>query len=1043
MKIKKLLAMSVIWLILSLPIVSAQTLNVVRFGGADEAKGYIRPGEKLRAEVEAQLPGEQQIDIQQLRITSRDDYSLFQNCEVKTGTLFTCTYEEENPIPGEYAIRLYTDANKFSETAPPTVMKTLNLTVDSLRPNIKSISVSPPNSKTGDTTLNVQAEDYADGFGDTSTCSGIRTVNITVGGEAAGLKAGNLGECTMQITQPLTTNLEGDLPVCAQATDYVGRPSAQLCTSFLVDNTPPAISNFTLRSPDGGIIITHTKPGHTLDVNVYVNVQGDDRQDGNDVESVKADLSSLNPQYSSPRNYNARYIDMYSWGEIRVTRPQDCEVTFTAKDDVDNERQQTLTCEIKIDETAPTFVQAYGPGEKDGKPLLGKEGVLTVVFEDLDNEGTAGIGLQRTNAYLSMSSLGMGSKRRADNCTQQGTQWACEWQLRQGVQSGAYTVSVHPDTQDDLSNKIAQTQSIQLEVDISEPEVHGLLTREYTPQIYDIPYFPARGHIIHYEWNVTGVSNAAANATAIGQLGEQPGYCTDMGDTQVCSFDVQVEQSGPYWADIEFTFSDEAGNQVKEVDRIFVFGIVDEPNPQYWTASQPECQPTPIDRRLASLIEIKEYCKVPLVSTDPEAAVMGVVPARITDCVGAQGSFADDPYLASSVATRNPILVFTLENKNFAINKLTYNCPMDIYTIKGSGDNRALISTPEREWVNYSLDFFNLPEDDIYEAQNEEIQNAVEDAQDNLEWVQDLSNFVEQAESLCEIRSAVISALEGLVAAAVILDAIASWYPAAAGARDPICIKSAKLREFYNAGLMNILKKFCLFVDCSLDSEGKGTFFDKASYLGGGAPWCKKGEWFEFFTAGTGSFEAGAKGITLPPGATPQTGLNIKDSLVHSTVCLCIPGIVTNLQKLREINCEYAYCLAKDVKEAGIDPTACKAERAYSICAYVVGEIFNLFSITRIINRVITMIRDLLTKPSAMVSLVVQMYCPYTQLTCKGETGPGSGRYSACVIPQLIVTILESVSSWQNLIESTEENKYFEPKLGYCDKLEEYLEDAE
>jgi hypothetical protein len=64
-----------------------------------------------------------------------------------------------------------------------------------------------------------------------------------------------------------------------------------------------------------------------------------------------------------------------------------------------------------------------------------------------------------------------------------------------------------------------------------------------------------------------------------------------------------------------------------------------------------------------------------------------------------------------------------------------------------------------------------------------------------------------------------------------------------------------------------------------------------------------------------------------------DTSLNPKESFGLSVLTLCIPGIITGLQKRRHMECRYIRCLEEDVP-LGTDPSVCKAERAFNNCLW-------------------------------------------------------------------------------------------------------------
>ena len=61
------------------------------------------------------------------------------------------------------------------------------------------------------------------------------------------------------------------------------------------------------------------------------------------------------------------------------------------------------------------------------------------------------------------------------------------------------------------------------------------------------------------------------------------------------------------------------------------------------------------------------------------------------------------------------------------------------------------------------------------------------------------------------------------------------------------------------------------------------------------------------------------------------SGFNPKDNLVSSTLGLCLPGVILNLEKLEEIECEKIIC-EYDAAQNGYSPILCAKQSAYESC---------------------------------------------------------------------------------------------------------------
>ena len=169
--------------------------------------------------------------------------------------------------------------------------------------------------------------------------------------------------------------------------------------------------------------------------------------------------------------------------------------------------------------------------------------------------------------------------------------------------------------------------------------------------------------------------------------------------------------------------------------------------------------------------------------------------------------------------------------------------------------------------------------------------------------------------------------------------------------------------------------------------------------------------------------------------------VDVKESLIWSTVCLCVPGVFHNLNKLRQIQCKYATCMARDVKERGIPISFCKDTRSSQICQFVIGEIFMLFPIVQIFNNFLNMFKEAFSNPFAAVALVSGCLCggcegfsiggTTTPNLCKSENTVVA--YGVCAIPKTIARIGDAVASIQGIIKP----ETWKTGNDFCDELDE------
>lgn len=118
---------------------------------------------------------------------------------------------------------------------------------------------------------------------------------------------------------------------------------------------------------------------------------------------------------------------------------------------------------------------------------------------------------------------------------------------------------------------------------------------------------------------------------------------------------------------------------------------------------------------------------------------------------------------------------------------------------------------------------------------------------------------------------------------------------------------------------------------------------------------------------------------TCAKGLTPS--LNIKDSLILSTVTLCLPGILEKTYQYQQIKCEEVVCTYEALKN-GLDPSFCERQSDYQTCKYVVGEVFALPGFN-FVEQIREGIAQYLTNPYAIATTAMRAIRQGT-ISCTG-----------------------------------------------------------
>jgi len=597
------------------------------------------------------------------------------------------------------------------------------------------------------------------------------------------------------------------------------------------------------------------------------------------------------------------------------------------------------------------------------------------------------------------------------------------------------------------------------------------------------------------EWYVKakGFDKAFANFSDLSEADRvEPEICEEKDNANTCMFSTVIQNSGPYLANITFEFSDLAGNTARKKNNLFVYGLSNELNPNYWKLGTTQCSPKMIDRETTSLIPHPVYCALSLEkkTSNSQAVPVATLLKDPTRCTGdTTGLIADVSIRNAGFDSKHPVLALTLESTNFEINEINVSCPVEIYTKVGD----KFTNVPEEEIANFSLSFYNLPFGELNKNVNKDIDEAVDSASKTLKWVGTLQKFVDYAGKICQIKSIISSILGTFDTILTLFDVTAKAIMPLAPAvgtdidqlRRAMCTGSKGPLEEWLMGsgeksvaptMFGVLDNFCAFVDCRLTrtpEKEKSEYSwvrDGASIIGGTgatANWCSTIQDFTSFGTNqpgsalgqnensranvfgdlsTKDVNAALKGAGTDVKQQEQL-IDVKDSLVWSTACLCVPGILYNLNKYRQIQCRYATCMMEDLKDKGIPKSYCTDTRHYQTCNFVMGEVFSLLPITAFLDKIYKALADVMSNPFAAVSTLMGCICggckgiiPGVIDYCKGSmTG---ALYTACITTKTIAKVGDAAASIMQMTKMTNAN-YWKVNNDWCSSMEKAQERRE
>jgi hypothetical protein len=431
-----------------------------------------------------------------------------------------------------------------------------------------------------------------------------------------------------------------------------------------------------------------------------------------------------------------------------------------------------------------------------------------------------------------------------------------------------------------------------------------------------------------------------------------------------------------------------------------------------------------------------------MVTTNALASLITVSgPVDVSECTGATEYLASMEVENNVPGSREPFLAFSLLPTDYTINNLTFTCPVSTLTRIGN----FVPQNPETDNATVSLEFYNLPLGELYDSIESDVDGVKKSIDGVWDTIGDLQKFLGYAEKLCKILNTVMTTISTLTTVMALLTTIGiglRWIPFGIGesihqtmkenAR-ALCNPTESFRKVYDFELLKLLKQFCDYITCQ-----KGTLeLVGVDWQGGNDQWIYN--WLGGGQVGGDQLQ----GSVAQEGEivqNPGTYLNVKDSLIYSIVIppLCIPGIIYNLDKWRQIECRYGLCLLDDVRQQGMPIPVCKDQKHYMQCRFVVGEIFNIIPFAALVNQWLTSYQQILSDPLTLVTTIVGkiLNCEHS---CADPETPG-WQYSICAGMTIASQLGYTINQIRNIQTLSD---FGSISSQWCEEFEDALDEFE
>ena len=324
-------------------------------------------------------------------------------------------------------------------------------------------------------------------------------------------------------------------------------------------------------------------------------------------------------------------------------------------------------------------------------------------------------------------------------------------------------------------------------------------------------------------------------------------------------------------------------------------------------------------------------------------------------------------------------LKLTMTQDNPDTNKMDFRCELKIRSLDL---NTRLLYPYEVENISVTVNYYNNPLGTLDRNIQEEIDTVKSGWLVSFEWLDLLEQLLGFAKLICQIiaRFREIVNLFAIITGKAAEACVSGLFPIACAWNQKSAVSTEKLN------LLNINAwergggKFCKLLSCRMSADEWTTTTDstgkKTNFMG---------NFMQKYAQGLGCSQTEAysrKGYC--GNVDPQ------HSLILSVVFLCLPGIIYNLQKARQIDCVYINCLKQTSQGMPID--LCVSQRSYGWCKFVWGELFNLIPFTAAISELLSNVRQALSDPLAFLNIGVGYLC---KSQC---TNPATAAANGCSI---------------------------------------------
>ncbi len=379
--------------------------------------------------------------------------------------------------------------------------------------------------------------------------------------------------------------------------------------------------------------------------------------------------------------------------------------------------------------------------------------------------------------------------------------------------------------------------------------------------------------------------------------------------------------------------------------------------------------------------------------------------------------FADNPTADIVTIQLNPGAVpeyYTTDEKgrNISVDSVNVTCFFTFRSIIEEGGERSL-TLPEDANITFVIPVYNNPLGqnignikDKIKAEEEYIDNGgwkfVYWANLILQYAREICRFIETYIQLMSIWAGI----KDIFGVSCDNPTTQSWACPVSNSAGTTTNQISDATD----GIIGELYYFCgLFISCRLSENARDSMNAQCNQVGGdqNENWCKVKKWWgkwsnmwaEYASLNFLQRRSGALGSTQTGaqmgGRNETRGLSIFSvdsfdptrSMISSALSLCLPGVVMNLEKFRQIKCKRLLCWKIDVPN-GRPLWQCNDAYAYDMCTFWTGQAFSAIPIFQFVEQIGNVVNQFVDQPaSTIVGMAVDKTCQL--VLCGNERSVG------------------------------------------------------